>query len=106
MVDRIKCNRCPTVCDETLLTYCRGIDEYLCEECIELAVAEALNLCEKCDAAPIVDDDSRLCANCLSNAAEAAYERQCEAFHDGGGPLTLNEQHRAAWEEHKEAHKR
>lgn len=106
MVDRIQCARCPTVHDETLLTYCRGVDEYLCEECIIGAVAEAFNLCEKCDAAPITDDDTMLCDSCTQNAAEDAYERQCEAFHDGGGPLTLDEAHRAAWAEHQEAHKR
>jgi ribosomal protein L37AE/L43A len=25
-----------------------------------------------------------ICDDCIQNAAEAAYERHCEAFHDGG----------------------
>ena len=32
-----------------------------------------------------------------SDAAEAAYERQCEDYYGGSGPMTLDEQHRAAW---------
>jgi hypothetical protein len=28
--------------------------------------------------------DEVICDNCLQNAAESAYERLCEDFHDGG----------------------
>jgi RecJ-like exonuclease len=40
--------------------------------------------------------DCGLCDSCIS-AAEAAYERQCEDFYGGSGPLTMDEQHRTAW---------
>lgn len=33
-----------------------------------------------------------VCEDCLSNEAEAAYERQCEDFYGGGGPIPLREQ--------------
>lgn len=43
--------------------------------------------CEKCadltDNCPD-DNDEIFCDNCLQNAAEAAWERHCEAYHDGG----------------------
>lgn len=41
MVSRMKCNRCPRVMDETLLTHCRGVDEYLCDDCLTSTVEEA-----------------------------------------------------------------
>jgi hypothetical protein len=43
--------------------------------------------CEKCavltDNMPD-DNDEIHCDDCLQNAAEATYERHCEAYHDGG----------------------
>lgn len=49
-------------------------------------------LCDKCDRAIDTDEDpdcftefdSIRCESCRENEAEAAYERFCEAFHDGG----------------------
>ena len=44
-------------------------------------------LCDKCDAPTSNPEDCYgeiVCASCLGNAAEAAWERHCEAFHDGG----------------------
>lgn len=46
--------------------------------------------CEKCacelngEAAHIEAVDEIWCHSCADNAAEAAYERHCEAYHDGG----------------------
>jgi hypothetical protein len=44
--------------------------------------------CEKCgcDLAGEVAlvNDEEWCHSCADNAAEAAYERHCEDFHDGG----------------------
>lgn len=39
--------------------------------------------CDVCDA-PNANPESELCDNCADNAAEAAWERHCEDFHDGG----------------------
>lgn len=53
-----------------------------CEEC----AGKGCIACEDCgELAPDASDDGDgLCENCLQNRAEAAYERHCEAFHDGG----------------------
>lgn len=46
--------------------------------------------CEKCgfemggEMAHIEERDEIWCHSCADNAAEAAYERMCEDFHDGG----------------------
>ncbi|MDB5584851.1 MAG: hypothetical protein JWR80_10027 [Bradyrhizobium sp.] len=44
-------------------------------------------LCDKCDT-PTANSENDygefVCDNCEQNAAEAAYERHCEDFHDGG----------------------
>jgi hypothetical protein len=45
------------------------------------------NLCDKCDAPtsnPEDDYGEFICDDCLQNTAEAAWERHCEDFHDGG----------------------
>ena len=44
------------------------------------------------------DYDEAHCDNCRQNAAEAAWERHCEAFHDGGATqfITLEQQQAAA----------
>lgn len=45
------------------------------------------NLCARCDtptANPENDYAEFICDDCEQNAAEAAWERHCEAFHDGG----------------------
>jgi hypothetical protein len=45
------------------------------------------NLCERCDAPTANPEDDYgefICDDCLQNAAEAAWERHCEDFHDGG----------------------
>lgn len=44
-------------------------------------------ICDACEAPttnPEDDYGEHVCDSCLDNAAEAAYERHCEAFHDGG----------------------
>jgi hypothetical protein len=44
-------------------------------------------LCERCDCGtPNAENEygEFICDNCEQNAAEAAYERHCEDFHDGG----------------------
>jgi hypothetical protein len=43
--------------------------------------------CDKCDGvtANLENDYGEfICDDCAQNAAEAAYERHCEDFHDGG----------------------
>lgn len=43
--------------------------------------------CDKCEeVASLIETDwgEMWCENCLQSAAEAAYERMCEDFHDGG----------------------
>ena len=45
------------------------------------------NACERCDvvtASPENEYGEFMCDNCEQNAAESAYERYCEDFHDGG----------------------
>lgn len=56
-----------------------------CCNCGEVVAAKAYE--------GIEDDDFR-CDDCEQNKAEAAYERQCEDFHGGSGPLPLIEQQR------------
>lgn len=45
------------------------------------------NLCDRCDA-PTANAENDygefICDDCEQNAAEAAWERHCEDFHDGG----------------------
>jgi hypothetical protein len=45
-------------------------------------------VCDKCDDGTTTNPENEygehVCVNCEQNAAEAAYERHCEAFHDGG----------------------
>lgn len=46
-----------------------------------------MNPCEKCNAATRNEQNEfaeYICDGCNQNAAEAAYERHCEAYHDGG----------------------
>lgn len=50
---------------------------------------QMIHLCEHCrracaDLRYDADLDEYWCNSCLDNRAEAAYERQCESFHDGG----------------------
>lgn len=43
--------------------------------------------CETCDGVtrnPENEYGEHICDGCLDNAAERAWERHCEAFHDGG----------------------
>jgi hypothetical protein len=42
------------------------------------------------------------CDDCISDAAEAAYERRCEDFYGASTPQTMDEQHRAAWAQKQE----
>ncbi len=55
--------------------------------------------CDACNA-PTCEPENEygefICKDCQQNRAEAAYERYCEAFHGGGGPMTLREQQIAA----------
>lgn len=51
--------------------------------------------CTSCDNTTLNPENEYgefVCDGCEQNAAEAAYERQCEDFHGGGGPLPLREQ--------------
>lgn len=59
-------------------------DERYCAHCDE--DRGDLAICPDCEEPTTTRDD----------AAEAAYERQCEDFYGGGGPLPLIEQQRRA----------
>jgi len=51
--------------------------------------------CERCgDPTNNPEDDycEHVCNSCLDNAAEAAYERQCESIYGGDGPKNLQQQ--------------
>jgi hypothetical protein len=43
-----------------------------------------------------------LCDNCYTSAAEAAFERMCEDFYTGSGPVTMQEQYDAAAKQKRE----
>lgn len=51
--------------------------------------------CEVCGApgAELEDDDGMIvCDDCEQNRNEQAWERQCERFYGGDGPLSLEQQ--------------
>lgn len=56
--------------------------------------------CEHCSGEGECD-----CDECTSAASEAAYERRCEDFYGGSRPVTLDEQHRAAWHQKQDLRK-
>ena len=62
-----------------------------CAHCAE-------DLAPEQDVCPMCDEPSTT----RSDAEEAAYERFCEDFYGGSGPMTLDEQHRAAWLQKRE----
>lgn len=46
-----------------------------------------INPCSKCEQPTTADENEYgefICEDCEQNEAEAAYERYCERFHDGG----------------------
>lgn len=50
-------------------------------------IRPAQNVCNRCVELTIAPEDDYgefICMSCRENEAEAAYERQCEAYHDGG----------------------
>lgn len=56
-----------------------------------------MNHCDICNQPTDNTEDAfgeYVCDDCLQNRAEAAWERHCEAFHDGGSswPRSLQEQ--------------
>lgn len=57
-----------------------------------------------CDGGYVEEPEPCECGTCdeCINEAEAAWERRCEDFYGGSGPMTLDEQHRAAWEQKQE----
>jgi hypothetical protein len=55
-----------------------------------------INICETCAGPTLNAEDAYgefVCDSCLDNEAEAAYERHCADFHDGGATqfITLAE---------------
>ena len=54
-----------------------------------------------------VEDDfgDPICPECASNHAERAWERFQSRFYGAGEPVTLNEQHAAAYAEHRRCHR-
>lgn len=46
-----------------------------------------------------------ICQSCVDNQNEAAWEREQEKIMEGDGPLSLDEQCRIAWEEHRKLHR-
>ena len=51
-------------------------------------------ICDKCDRSCSIREENEfgeiICDDCEQNAAEAAWERFCEAFHDGGNTSFLS----------------
>lgn len=43
-----------------------------------------------------------MCEDCRTDAEEAAYERHCEDYYGGSGPVTIQEQYDAAVKERRE----
>lgn len=41
----------------------------------------------------------------FTSGAQAAGEKSLERYYGGGEPVTLDEQHAAAWEEHRKLHR-
>lgn len=68
-----------------------------------------VNLCERCRACTELfhrkDLDEYWCDSCISNEAEAAYERQQERDLESP-PESAREEQLRTWREHQEAHKR
>jgi hypothetical protein len=63
-------------------------------------IRTAYNACFKCDAPTINPENDYgefICDDCEQNAAEAAYERHCVDFHDGGSTRFVSlQEHQAA----------
>lgn len=54
-----------------------------------------MNKCDTCGAPALSGENDYgefVCDDCEQNAAERAYEHQCEAFYGGSGPLPLRQQ--------------
>lgn len=68
------------------------MDALPCESCSLLLPEDALN-------------DDGLCVRCQELSEEQAWERQQEATMSEP-PKSLDEQHREAWEQHQELHRR
>jgi ribosomal protein L37AE/L43A len=67
-----------------------------------MSIPMPLNHCDKCGSLTIKDEDDYgefVCEDCEQNAAEAAWERHCEDFHDGGATSfrSLQQQQQDAW---------
>ena len=66
-------------------------------------IEQEVPLCEECGKRPATDDYEELCEECEREReiaqAEAAYERYLERSYGDDKPVTLDEQHQAAWEE-------
>jgi len=62
-----------------------------------------MNVCEDCGrefrSKWLEPEEDEYCENCRENRAERAYEAQMERFYDGSEPVTIDEQHAAAWRE-------
>lgn len=58
-------------------------------------------ICDRCEEHVDVDlvDEEGVCKNCRQDQAEAAYERLCEDFHDGGSTAPWPETVRMRQEE-------
>lgn len=72
------------------------LEELVCEDCGE-RVHELHDACQD-------QFDADLCGGCFDNRVEAAWERQQEALMSEP-PLSLDEQHRRAWQLHRELHR-
>lgn len=70
--------KCARCPRRTDLIYSEDKDEYLCEQCL---------------------------ADIAADEAEAAWDRQQERDMESP-PMSMDEQHQRAWEEHQKAHKR
>lgn len=95
-----RCTRCEQSVDTDDCT-CEYINGHcLCEKC---AMSFTItNACDRCGRGTTNAEDECgdfTCDSCLDDRAEAAWERLCEDFHDGGSTQfkSLLEQQAEAW---------
>lgn len=64
-----------------------GYEAWRCKKCGHKFHIPKGEACSKCEQPTTADENEYgefICEDCEQNEAEAAYERYCERFHDGG----------------------
>lgn len=71
----------------------------VCEDCEDEIEGTPCNLVEALETF-----DAMLCDSCFDNRCEAAWDRHQESLMSEP-PMSLDEQHRRAWQQHRELHR-